>query len=80
MAKKLTWKKDFTYTFFAIWEYMIVFSNIAYHYHSGNVFGSSILMISNESQLQGSKFFKYFKEVGQGTFFFKKLLILHTLI
>merc|ERR1712227_75033 len=39
--------QDYTYTFFAMFEYMIVFTNIAFHYHSGNIFGSSILMISS---------------------------------
>jgi len=41
--------QDFVYTLFAMFEYMIVFTNIAFHYHSGNVFGSSIMMITSES-------------------------------
>ena len=51
--------KDYTYTFFALFEYMIVFTNIAFHYHSGNIFGSSILMISStDSQVHGCPYSK----------------------
>lgn len=43
--------QDGVYTLFALFEYSIVFTNIAFHYHSGNIFGSSIMMISSgESQ------------------------------
>ena len=40
--------KDYVYTLFALFEYSVVYTNIAYHYKSGNIFGSSILIISSD--------------------------------
>ena len=37
--------QDLVYTFFALFEYGVVFSNIAFHYHFGNIFGASILSV-----------------------------------
>ena len=44
--------KDYVYTVFAMFEYSVVFSNILFHYKSGNIFGSGILIISTEDKYQ----------------------------
>jgi len=43
-----TYCQDYVYTLFALFEYSVVYTNIAYHYKSGNIFGSSILIISSD--------------------------------
>ena len=45
---KISQFKDYVYTLFALFEYSVVYTNIAYHYKSGNIFGSSILIISSD--------------------------------
>lgn len=43
-----TYCEDYTYTFFSLFEYIIVFTNIGFHYHFGRAFAGSIVSIQSQ--------------------------------